>query len=373
MSSNVRQRNTKKTKMLEQAMEKGNSRPIQILGYKITGLSNGQEFILLAGLHVVCAVAFAAFQEKCFQVPGFKSQKQLLTVLTPLIYCLCALMERILTGDTKQKAKTTLYLQLSCLTFLGMYMTNASLAYLSYPSRIVFKSGKPIPTMGFEWLYVGRLFSQIEITSVMVLTLGIITFAMGEASGKKGGNSSSAGFIFITLGVLFDTLTSNFEKKKLFSGPTPASHTEVMFFASLFGFMLAIGTFALSPESADTPKYITEHPEILKYIGISAVGGYFSVSFVLLLIKHFGPTFAECVKGGRKVLSIVLSFLLFAMPDKHFTTYHCLGLMFFVGSLALTVFGKHQKSKSKQGLPNGGYVKIPKSEEGVDTNNNMSK
>jgi len=360
--------------MLEHVVEKENSRPIKILGCKITGLTHGQEFILLAGLHVICAVAFAAFQEKCFQVPGFKSQKQLLTVLTPIIYCLCAMLERVLTGDTKQKAKTTLYLQLSCLTFLGMYMTNASLAYLSYPSRIVFKSGKPIPTMGFEWLYVGRLFSKIEITSVLVLTLGIITFAMGEAAGKKGGSSSSWGFIFITLGVLFDTLTSNFEKKKLFSGTSPASHTEVMFFASLFGSMLAIGTFALSPESAQTPKYIAEHPEILKYIAISAVGGYFSVSFVLLLIKHFGPTFAECVKGGRKVLSIVLSFLIFAMPDKHFTTYHCLGLMFFMGSLALTVFGKHQKSTRKQGLANGGYEKVPTSEkEAMDTNNNMSK
>jgi len=360
--------------MLEQVVEKENSRPIQILGCQITGLTRGQEFILLAGLHVVCAVAFAAFQEKCFQVPGFKSQKQLLTVLTPLIYCLCAILERVVTGDTKQKAKTSLYLQLSCLTFLGMYMTNASLAYLSYPSRIVFKSGKPIPTMGFEWLYVGRLFSKIEITSVMVLTLGIITFAMGEASGKSGGSSSSSGFIFITLGVLFDTLTSNFEKKKLFSGTSPASHTEVMFFASLFGSVLAIGTFILSPESSETPQYITDHPEILKYIGISAVGGYFSVSFVLLLIKHFGPTFAECVKGGRKVLSIVLSFLLFAMPDKHFTAYHCLGLMFFVGSLALTVFGKHQKSTHKQSLQSGGYEKVPTTEkETMNTNNNMSK
>jgi len=346
--------------MPDQVLEKENTRPIKILGCKITGLSHAQEFVMLAGLHVICAVAFAAFQEKCFQVPGFKEHKQLLTVLTPLMYCVCALLERVLTNDMKQKAKTSLYLQLSVLTFLGMYMTNASLAYLSYPSRIVFKSGKPIPTMGFEWVYVGRVFSQIQITSVLVLTVGIITFAMGEAAGRRGSSSTYAGFIFITLGVLFDTLTSNFEKKKLFSGPSPASHTEVMFFASMFGFVLAVTTFYLSEESAGTSMYIYDHPEILKYIAISSIGGYFSVSFVLLLIKHFGPTFAECVKGGRKVLSIVLSFLLFPMPDKHFTTYHFIGMVFFVGSLGLTVFAKYRKDAAAKG---GGYKKVATNEE----------
>jgi len=359
MTSAVRRRNTDKRKMSEPVIEKENTRPIKILGCKITGLSYAQEFIMLAGLHVVCAVAFAAFQEKCFQVPGFVDHKQLLTVLTPLMYCLCALLERVLTNDIKQKAKTSLYVQLSVLTFLGMYMTNASLAYLSYPSRIVFKSGKPIPTMGFEWFYVGRIFSKVQITSVLVLTVGIITFAMGEAAGRKSSSSTYSGFIFITLGVLFDTLTSNFEKKKLFSGPSPASHTEVMFFASMFGFILAITTFYLSAESEGTSQYIYEHPEILKYIAISSFGGYFSVSFVLLLIKHFGPTFAECVKGGRKVLSIVLSFLLFPMPDKHFTTYHFIGMVFFVGSLGLTVFGKYRKDSAS----GGGYKKVATNED----------
>jgi len=360
MTSTVRRRNTKKPMIPEHVIEKENRRQLKILGCTITGLSYAQKFIMLAALHVISAVAFAAFQEKCFQVPGFKAQKQLLTVLTPLMYCLCALLERVLTKDTKQKAKTWLYIQLSFLTFLGMYMTNASLAYLSYPSRIVFKSGKPIPTMGFEWIYVGRVFSQIQVTSVLVLTIGIITFAMGEAAGRAGGSSTYAGLIFITLGVLFDTLTSNFEKKKLFSGSSPASHTEVMFFASMFGFLLAVTTFYFSPESRGTHQYIYDHPEILKYIAISSIGGYFSVSFVLLLIKHFGPTFAECVKGGRKVLSIVLSFLLFPMPDKHFTTYHFIGMVFFVGSLGLTVFGKYKKDlgKTSSNGTSGGYKKL---------------
>merc|ERR1719266_1938515 len=123
-----------------------------------------------------------------------------------------------------------------------MYTTNQSLAYLTYPARIVFKSGKPIPTMGVEWAYVGRRFTKEEVFSVVLLTIGIIMFARGEAHSKKGGSSEIMGFVLISLGVLFDALTSNFEKKKIFS-ECSASHAEVMFYSNIFASVLAFLAF----------------------------------------------------------------------------------------------------------------------------------
>ena len=46
----------------------------------------------------------------------------------------------------------------------------------------------------------------------------------------------------------------------------------------------------------------------------SAVCGYVSVSFVLLLIKIYGATVTEMVKSMRKVLTVVLSFVLYPKP-----------------------------------------------------------
>ena len=39
--------------------------------------------------------------------------------------------------------------------------------------------------------------------------------------------------------------------------------------------------------------------------------GYASVSFVLSIIKYFDATNAEIIKSGRKVLSIVISFVIY--------------------------------------------------------------
>merc|ERR1719445_1940140 len=223
-----------------------------------------------------------------------------------MTYCICAFVERWLTGDMQRNTGLGIYAFLACLTASGMYFTNASLAFLSYPARIIFKSGKPIPTMGVEYVYVGKRYGLAEILSVVVLTGGIVCFAQGEISGHAGSDSELWGFIFISLGVLFDALTSNYEKKKIFSEYS-ASHTEVIAYSNIFATVLAFLSFTQEENFWSSGAYIMEHPEIIAYITISAVGGYFSISFVLMLIQFFSPTYAECVKGCRKVLSIAAS------------------------------------------------------------------
>merc|ERR1719464_653445 len=100
MSPGVRSRKGSKENM-KTTTEQGpsnNKGGIRFLGFRINGLSPTQEFLFLACGYVVCAMAFAALQEMCFEVEDFKSYKQLLTVITTLVFCLCAMVERYLTG-----------------------------------------------------------------------------------------------------------------------------------------------------------------------------------------------------------------------------------------------------------------------------------
>merc|ERR1712228_568084 len=80
------------------------------------------------------------------------------------------------------KAPKKNYFILSCLTFSGMFFTNWGLKYLSYPTRIIFKGAKPVPTMTLEYFYVGKTFTLNEVLSVGILTMGIILFCSGEAA-----------------------------------------------------------------------------------------------------------------------------------------------------------------------------------------------
>merc|ERR1719471_617873 len=175
--------------------------------------------------------------------------------------------------------------------------------------------------MAVEVVYPPRkTFTTLEITAIFLLTIGITLFSYGEVIGVP--NFSFLGVLLVSIGTVADALTSNYEKKNIFK-PHDSSHAEVMLFASFFGIFWTIlsmyGTFW------EQMHYLHENPDIVRWIAISSVGGYFSVSFVLLLIKSAGPTYAEVVKGFRKAFSIAFSYIVYPTPDKKFGYFHLTG------------------------------------------------
>merc|ERR1712218_169959 len=139
------------------------STQIQIFGFSFphTITSNPTKlFILLSCCAISCSLIFALLQEKVISIEGFHYPKYM-TVIQTISFTLCALLEMILSNGSQgnilsPKAPKTNYFFLSFLTFSGMLFTNWGLKYLSYPTRIIFKGAKPIPTMCLEYLYVGN-------------------------------------------------------------------------------------------------------------------------------------------------------------------------------------------------------------------------
>ena len=225
-----------------------------------------------------------------------------------------------------------------------MYFTNWGLKYLSYPTRIIFKGGKPVPTMILEYLYVGKIFNLTEIISVGILTFGIILFCSGEA--RDAPSFNLYGIILMILGVTADSLTSNYEKKNIFS--FGSTHTEAMFWASLYGTIWSIITLFIMDINMlmEATIFIIYTPQTLIWLIISSIGGYMSVVFVLLIIKLFSTTYAECIKGIRKVLSIALSYILLNNNNnKKFNTLHGFGVLCFSVSILITIYNKSKMHK----------------------------
>jgi len=306
-------------------------------------------FVLLAASAISFSLLFAFLQEKVTSIEGFTYPK-FMTVVQTSTFALCAFLEMMLSSGAQgnlfsPKAPKFNYFILSFLTFGGMLFTNWGLKYLSYPTRIIFKGAKPVPTMLLEYLYVGRIFSSMEVLSVGILTFGIILFCSGEASGAPTFNMT--GVMLMTLGVTADSLTSNYEKKQIFC--FGSTHTEAMFWASLYGAAWSVLTLIIMDWNlcVEAFAFVTHTPEALVWLFISSIGGYMSVVFVLLLIKHFSTTYTECVKGVRKVLSIALSYLLLGSEEKTFGLFHGMGVLCFMVSIGMSVYNKSQSQSKK--------------------------
>ena len=72
--------------------------------------------------------------------------------------------------------------------------------------------------------------------------------------------------------------------------------------------------------------------------------GYSSVSFILSLIKYYGATEAEIIKSLRKVMSIVISFVLF---PKALNWKYIAGFVAVLISTFYTFYLKQEKTKAK--------------------------
>ena len=298
-------------------------------------------FVALVAGSIASALSFAALQEGVWRIPGFKYNAWMTFVMAATL-CGCGMLEKyVLTLDTRRVGTLKQYAKLSVLTLGGMYFTNWSLKYLNYPTRIIFKSSKLLPTMAVGTCLLGRWYSALEYLAAAGLVCGLVLFTLGDAETLPSFHPIGIGLILV--GVVLDAATSNYEEASFFRVARPAAQAEVVAYASLFGsvwgFVLLVASGELAPcapshanashvggnsssasntTAADVCHnalaHAYEHPEALPYMMLSSACNYVSVSFVLLLIKMYGATVTELVKSTRKVLSVSISFLLYPKP-----------------------------------------------------------
>ena len=302
--------------------------------------NDGISFAILSAGSLGSALAFAALQEAVFRIPGFNCSAWM-TVLTTFTYFLCGTLEMKLTNDSR-KGSWKNYSTLSMFAYGGMALTNYSLYYLNYATRVVFKSAKIIPVMNFSVLIVGKKYNWREWLSAATLVAGISLFTLGDVASFPA--FAPTGVILITTALCLDAICANFEEKNFFRCETPSTAHEVLCFSSLIG--TAYGLIALIASGGLAPAlaFSQENPQVVPMIMAFSIMGYASVCFSLSLIKYFGATEAEIVKSLRKVLSIAISFALF---PKELNWKYIAGFAAIVISTVCTFYLTQQKTTAK--------------------------
>lgn len=301
-----------------------------ILGIPLHRLATSPpaQLLVLAATVLMASVFFAVVQERVLYVPGFRYTGWM-TTLTSLTYVCCALAERTFSSETRRMAPFVEYMKLSFLTMGGMYLTNWSLKYLSYPLRVVFKSSKLVPTMVLSVVYLNKKYTQTQYTSMALLACGVVCFTLGDAKGKAVFDPK--GLVLIMVGSFMESMAANFEEKRLFN-QFACGTTEVLLYSSMFGCVWSGIADIAQGDFLPALRHSRDHPEASLLICTAGVAGYVSMTGILILIKQYGATMAEIVKSCRKVLTICISFLLYGKP---WTTYHLVGGLLFTASISV--------------------------------------
>merc|ERR1711865_755885 len=188
--------------------------PAEFLCFNVNQIPSSMRLSFVAGGALICAILFAWLQEMVFRVPDFKFGG-FMALITSLTFVACAAMELLMKGNfSKRKGDLKDYVLLSLCTAGGIYFTNWSLTYIDYPMRVMFKSSKLLPVMVMGLFIAKRKHTKAEYGVAALLVLGIVCFAMADARGSP--KFDIRGIFIISVGVLLDAITSNFEEKRFF-------------------------------------------------------------------------------------------------------------------------------------------------------------
>ena len=229
------------------------------------------------------------------------------------------------------------YPLLTLCLFASSSLCNMSLSYINFPTKVVFRSCKLVPTMIIATVVNKRIFASYEYVCALSICAGMVLFAKADYT-LDPMKFDVTGLALVSGSVVADAILPNAQERLFRQG---SSRLEVTVFSNLFTF-LAMGFITLSNGTLfKFAKVMAQDHTIALYFGLYTVLSYISISCYMTLVKRFGGVTAVLLTTARKAMTLVLSFLLF---PKGFSWLYVHGSLLVLGAcMVASIFKKLEK------------------------------
>ncbi len=244
-----------------------------------------------------------------------------------------------------------------------MASSNEALGYVSYPTAVLAKSSKLIPTMVAGFLLERKSFSVEELCSAALITSGIIIFNSSRMSSTRQSSEDDGdslyGLFLLFFSLVMDGMMAFYQgqlkkdhgsitSKKNFRKP---SALECMLWVNTYAIFFMLPLAVISGQWANGMKLIRldaedeiGQPSISQSVGqtigllnITAAAGQI---FIFFTIQLFSPLMCTTITTTRKFLTILYSVWNFG---HHFTGVQWLSIVMVFGGLYLAIVSKFTK------------------------------
>jgi len=233
-------------------------------------------------------------------------------------------------------------------------LTNISLQYLNYPTQVIFKSMKLITVMLGSVCLLKKTFTKWDYISASLLVASAVFFSLGDKDVSP--RFTSFGVSIVLLSLVFDSLHANFQESLM--KIHQASHLETLFWTNFFSVCCILVILIVKQEFSSAIRFLADYPLLYLLMILRAFTLYMGTSFYLLTVREFGAYIATTVTTTRKILTVVISFILFPKP---FSEKYLIGFITFAGGLYCGNFEKkvERPSSPKNSLKVPGIPKSP--------------
>lgn len=221
-------------------------------------------------------------------------------------------------------------------------LTNKSLEYLNYPTQVIFKSMKLITVMVGSIFILQQRFTIWEYASALALVLSAILFSLGDVA-ETPELGSTIGFVVVLLSLVADAMHSN-TQEQLLKG-YKASVTEAMMYTNGFAALMAWAVVLVTGEFGPASAFCAAFPLAYILFVMRAAVIYLGVLCFVLMINTSGVVAATAVTTVRKILTIVVSFILFPKP---ISSKHVIGFLVFSLGVIIAFWDQKRQVRAKE-------------------------
>lgn len=279
-------------------------------------------------------------QEAIMNIEGF-SFGVMLGYTEVLGVALCSFIERKYIAKEKGRIAPISAYPLLTLCLMGSSaLSNISLNFINFPTKVVFRSCKLIPTMIIASIIHQKKFSMTEYFCAIAISSGLVMFA--AAGWEATPSFHPIGLVLVSLSVFADAILPNAQERLFRMG---ASRLEVTLYTNVFSLIAYTVSTLLSGDLRGCIQQTIQNRQLAMYFLIYTFVAYIAISVHMTVVKRFGGVTAVLIATGRKGMTLVISFLLF---PKAFSLFYPVGACMVLGGLLVSSLIKIQsKSKTK--------------------------
>ncbi|XP_029037892.1 solute carrier family 35 member B1 homolog meigo [Osmia lignaria lignaria] len=298
----------------------------------------------------VCYFYFGMLQEKITR-GQYGDDGEKFTYMFSLVFFQCLInylfAKTTLLTVLKQGEDTTpqSYYVTSSLTYLlAMVCSTMALQFVSYPTQVIGKAGKPIPVMILGVLLGNKVYPVRKYLFVFLVVIGVALFMYKDVNPSKKQTESQTTFgeLLLLLSLTMDGLTSAVQERMKAEHSSKSGHMmlNMNFWSVLFSGIVILA----SGELFQFIQFLHRYPSTVWHIVTFSITGALGQYFIFLTVTEFGPLPCSIITTTRKFFTVLGSILIFGNT---LTFKQWLGTFIVFAGLFLDAFYGRSKSSKK--------------------------
>ena len=192
----------------------------------------------------------------------------------------CSYVERRVEGETIKKAPWSAYYMLCFCLLISSATSNIALAYINYPTKVVFRSCKLVPTMLISVMYNHKKVYWFEFCFGILISAGMVFFAMADFEVSPKFNYFGIGLVSVS--VIADAFLPNFQEKVFEHG---SSRGEVTFYTNVLCLAAMTVTFSATGDLQEAVAYSLDSRYALWLMLVYTFLAYIAITFHMALVQ----------------------------------------------------------------------------------------